>query len=494
MKVALLTSETAEPLVRETLGNYSGGLELDVVALPVPVISILSTKAIAAIVASRPDIARRLGGADLIILPGTVSGDADEVTKVAGRPARKGPKTLGALPAVLKYVEAGVGLDPRRSAEEVLGAVRPQLAFEEAFRVGGVAVPRRGPPLVLLAEVGPEVPPGQVRRRAERMVGDGADIIVVGLTPSTPPGEAASRVREALAAGRPVIAEAPTPELAEEALAAGAEGLMGSPGVLREAAERAGRGLVLVASSRRLDELEAFEREESARHKVMVDPVLDMPPLGMVESLARFREAASRLRSPLLFPAANATEDVEADTGGVHAVLALAAVELRASAYLVVEETYKSYRATAEAREAIRLAEEAFAGRTTERGMFSRLLVLKEQYPPPSESADGAEEVGYVEPIMRPGEYARIFVDHERGELAVTYFRGGRPVASLRGRHALSLARELVRRLGVDAEHAAYIGYELAKAEVALRLGKAYVQDEPVIVAPWERNGNGVRG
>jgi hypothetical protein len=41
---------------------------------------------------------------------------------------------------------------------------------------------------------------------------------------------------------------------------------------------------------------------------------------------------------------------------------------------------------------------------------------------------------------------------------------------------------DLFPRLGVEADgaHAFYLGYELAKAEIALRLGKRYVQDEPL--------------
>jgi dihydropteroate synthase len=37
----------------------------------------------------------------------------------------------------------------------------------------------------------------------------------------------------------------------------------------------------------------------------------------------------------------------------------------------------------------------------------------------------------------------------------------------------------------LEAEHAAYIGYELAKAEMALKLGKTYIQDEELLVTPW---------
>ncbi len=41
---------------------------------------------------------------------------------------------------------------------------------------------------------------------------------------------------------------------------------------------------------------------------------------------------------------------------------------------------------------------------------------------------------------------------------------------------------ELFPALGVehDGAHAFYLGYELAKAEIAFRLGKRYVQDEPL--------------
>ncbi len=32
----------------------------------------------------------------------------------------------------------------------------------------------------------------------------------------------------------------------------------------------------------------------------------------------------------------------------------------------------------------------------------------------------------------------------------------------------------------IDASHAFYLGYELARAEIALHLGKQYTQDEPL--------------
>ena len=50
------------------------------------------------------------------------------------------------------------------------------------------------------------------------------------------------------------------------------------------------------------------------------------------------------------------------------------------------------------------------------------------------------------------------------------------------GHHVARDPFELFQKLGVDADgpHAFYLGYELAKAEIALALGKRYAQDNPL--------------
>ena len=50
------------------------------------------------------------------------------------------------------------------------------------------------------------------------------------------------------------------------------------------------------------------------------------------------------------------------------------------------------------------------------------------------------------------------------------------------GHHVAQDAFELFPKLGVDEDgaHAFYLGAELARAEIAWRLGKRYAQDEPL--------------
>jgi len=492
LRFGIVTSRPAEQAVREVLRE--GGVDdFVVVALPVPAISLLSASAIASILASRKDLLSQLASSDVVILPGTVRGDALEVSKVIGRPAFKGPRDLGELPIALRYVSEGARLDTVRAADEVLGSVEPRISYSEAFRLGDVPVPQRGPPVLLVSEVGPEVSEADAPLIAKRYVKEGADIILVGAEGDTGPEELARRVKVVRALGRPVIAEAPSKRHAEEALTAGADGISVADYQVNDVIDLLDPGVALVVGGDSVEGLKAIEEALSARAKLIIDPSLAVPPLGLAPSVSRYLRASAELRSPMLFSAANVTEEVEADSAGVHALLSLMAVEVRASAYLVVEETYKSIHGTSEAREALRLASTAYARRSSERGMFSRLLVLKQQLPPPPAQAEEGprpELVDYVEPDVSTSEYVRIALDHARGLMRVTLYRGGAAVGSLEGRHALSLSRALVRRFNVSAEHAAYIGYELAKAELSLKLGKTYVQDEQIIVPPWERNGN----
>ena len=48
----------------------------------------------------------------------------------------------------------------------------------------------------------------------------------------------------------------------------------------------------------------------------------------------------------------------------------------------------------------------------------------------------------------------------------------------LRGSDPFELFEQMQRREEIDAAHAFYLGYEMAKAVTALTLGKNYVQDQ----------------
>jgi len=490
MRVIVVTSSTAKSMIEEVVARSravrEGRVEAEVLALPVPVIGVLDSRAVAALLSRYAD---RVRGADLVLLPGSVSGDASLVEEALGVPAAKASRDAGMLPAVLDHIAEGGELSKVEAAEEYLAGA-PKLEARTAFQVSGVPIPARGPPMVLAAEVpaGAREPLGL----AERYVAEGARLIVVGH--SGDPGytlEAARLVEAITRLGVPVLAEAPGPEAAEQLLDAGASGLVvSSRTALRLARERGPRGPVVVVGDRDLDALSRAVAvlREAGFHRVVADPVVGVPLVDFAATTLRYWGARS-LGVPLWFSAANVATSMWADTHSVYAVLASMAAELGASVFLVVEDQYYTLHAVGEARRALALVEAAWARRRPPAGPgVPGVFAVKQAEPPPPPHlpVEGAEAVpDTVEAKMEKG-YFLVAVDHGRGLILVEYREPGRPPRRWAGRRALALARAILSSVAVGPEHAAYLGGELYKAEQALRLGRTYVQDREVVVPPWE--------
>ncbi|NLU04338.1 MAG: DUF4346 domain-containing protein, partial [Methanothermobacter sp.] len=66
----------------------------------------------------------------------------------------------------------------------------------------------------------------------------------------------------------------------------------------------------------------------------------------------------------------------------------------------------------------------------------------------------------------------------EDGQIKAVLYKGMEPRTALTSDSAKKLYEEIINRNLVSRlEHAAYLGAELQKAEIALRTGKDYVQD-----------------
>ncbi len=486
-RIAVITSILAREIIEDVLRDYRD--RVIVVPIPVHSIGMLKTSTIARILSLRKDLLKALKDADVILLPGTVEGDAAEVEKVVGVPTFKATKSPIYLRSVISFLEEGGELSKVEPAEEVMP--RSRLSFESeirvAFRIGKVSIPVRGPPMALASEIPPYKSSVEAARLAERMVGDGAELISVGCGFDEESSVLRDRIRAVAGVVEEILAETPSKDHVRAAIDSGALGVVAVPDVAIQSAHLLGKEHAIVVGDAAIDGLLKAERELKSLGitKIILDPTIKSPPLGFVDSVKRFTLLAEKSGSPLQFTAANVVEEIEADTHGMHALLAHIAAELRASVYYIVEDSYKSFRSTAEARESVDLAYTSWNLKRT-KDLYSRLLVVKQPHPPPKARLGvKADRVGFVEPVMDRRGYITIYVDHERGVIVAVYnyYKGGK--VAVEGRHATSIARELIRRTGIDPEHSAYLGYELAKAEIALNLGKSYIQDEPVIVPVW---------
>ncbi len=487
MKITILTSTTAQELVKDVINNDNKhGYNIEIIPLPIPVISILDTGTISKIILKRKDILEKIKDSNLIIIPGLVRGDSSIIEKVVNIETYKGPKSLGILPFALDFIYNGGKLDKQKSAEEVMGSIIPKINYKPAFEIQNIEIPIRGPPTLIIAEIPPNTKVDETENLAKRYVNDGAKLLIVGSNIDPDPSIIENKIKIAKKYA-PTIVEISDFSLINKYKQAGIIGISTSAHLIEKNLEDIPKDLLIIIGDRNINKLKKVGGELLAKgYKLIVDPVLGVPGIDLIKSINRYVKISKSLNAPILFSAADVTEELEADTIGIHSLLASISIELRASLYLVVEETYKSQRGVAEAKEALRLAETAYSLKSSQRGLFSKLLVAKQSEKPITVDDNlNYEYVNYIPPDYNFNDYIQISVDYEKNEIKVIYKRNNKILVALRGKHAMSLARELVKRVNLSLDHAAYLGYELSKAEIALKLGKTYIQDEPIIIPPW---------
>jgi dihydropteroate synthase-like protein len=213
--------------------------------------------------------------------------------------------------------------------------------------------------------------------------------------------------------------------------------------------------------------LRAAEAAEKRGIAAILDPVLDPIHVGFMPSLMRYGEL--RRLAPdaeILMGTGNLTELTDADSGGITAALLGICSELAIRNVLVVQVSPHTRRVVEEHDAARRIMHAARADSSLPRGYGRALLQLHDRDP----FASTPEEIAALAAQVRDANFR---IETATDGIHV-YARGVHYVAT----DALSL----FPKLGVDkdAPHAFYLGTELAKAEIAWRLGKRYMQDEPL--------------
>ena len=162
----------------------------------------------------------------------------------------------------------------------------------------------------------------------------------------------------------------------------------------------------------------------------------------------------------------NLTELTDADSGGMTAALLGVCSELRVRNVLVVQVSAHTRRTIEEHDAARRILFAAREDSSLPRDYGAALLQLHDRRPFPNSAADIAELAAEV----------------KDANFRIETAADGIHVYNSQGSHVAEDAFSLFSKLQVDgdAPHAFYLGAELMKAEIAWRLGKRYVQDEPL--------------
>jgi dihydropteroate synthase-like protein len=245
---------------------------------------------------------------------------------------------------------------------------------------------------------------------------------------------------------------------------------------------------------------------------LVADPLCD--PLvtpGLVESIKAYAAFTRRQPTvPTLMGVGNVSELLDADTPGVNALLAGIASEVGVCFLLTTEVSAKTRGSVWELYRASQMMYLAHHRHTHPKDLGLDLLLLKsKQFTEVSYDASRESPASIIDTELPPGSpplpvcldplgYFTIHVDRHQHRIVARHFvsRGkardqadttaeSEPDLVFLGRTAVEVSTAIMeRKLVSRMEHAAYLGRELAKAEVALQTGRPYTQGSALFV-PW---------
>jgi dihydropteroate synthase-like protein len=432
-RILFLTGHLARPRLEKVLASLDGvGFEWSIFDVGVKVAALM-TEAI---------ISRRLPrpvNADRIILPGRCRADLDRLSTEFGVRFERGPEELKDLPAY--FGKHGRGLDLSRQDMRI---------FAEIVDASALSIE------AILA-------------RARAMRAAGADVIDLGCLPDTPFPHLEDAVRELKAAGLSVSVDSAATDELRRGGKAGAGFLLSLTEDTLDIASDTGATPILIPASHGdvPSLLRAAEAADKRGIRSILDPILDPIHFGFMASLQRYAEVRRALpRAEILMGTGNLTELTDADSGGITAALLGVCSELYIRNVLVVQVSPHTRRTIQEHDAARRMMFAAREDRSLPQDYGGALLQLHDRAPFPNSSQEIAELAAQV----------------KDANFRIETAEDGIHVYNRDGHHVAQDAFSLFPKLGVerDAPHAFYLGAELMKAEIAWRLGKRYVQDEPL--------------
>jgi dihydropteroate synthase len=430
-RVLFVTGRLAEPALRRVLEEMHPPFQAEVAVLKITVAALMTTAWIARFLEVP-------AGTDLVLLPGLVEGETGDLSERHGVRVEKGPKDLREIPRY--FGQAAAAADYGTYDIEILAEINNAAKLSRE----------------------------QIRAAAEYFQASGTDVIDIGCTPGLAFPALGEIVRELRAAGMRVSVDSFEPSEIRMAVEAGAELVLSVNGSNRDVArELAGGGARVVAIpdfGEGIDTLPAtIEVLERWGIGYLIDPVIEPIGFGFTASLERYAEVHRRYPGVgQMMGVGNITELTSADTTGVHALLLAIAQETGVRAVLTTEVIPWARGAVREIDIARRLMFHAVHHRTLPKNVDDRLLTVKD---PVILEYDEAE-LRRLHAAVKDSNF-RIFADRT----TITVFNDE---LFVRGTDI----QEIFAQLGVEeATHAFYLGRELAKARLAITLGKTYRQE-----------------
>ncbi|HEY8275606.1 MAG TPA: DUF6513 domain-containing protein [Methyloceanibacter sp.] len=430
--ILFLTGHLARPRLEAVLQAMKAGFAWKVLDIGVKVAALMTEEI----------IARRLTTpveADRVMLPGRCRADLDRLATKFGVPFVRGPDELKDIPSF--FGRAAKAIDMTKYDIQI---------FAEIVDASALSVEA-------------------IVKRAEGYCRKGANVIDLGCLPDTK----FPHLEEAIHALKQRGCKVSVDSFDEGELLrggkAGADYLLSlNEGNLHIADQVKSVPILVPKDHGDMDSLyRAMDAFDAKGKAYLADPVLDPINFGFTPSLERYAELRrARPKAEILMGTGNLTELTDADTIGITAVLLGIASELHIRHVLVVQVSPHTRRTIEEHDLARRL-----------------MYASREEHDLPKDYTDALLSLHSKRPFPQsPQEIAEAAAEVRDKNFRIEIAEDGIHAYNRDGHHVAKDIFELYPKLGVDTDgaHAFYLAAELARAEIAFRLGKRYAQDEPL--------------
>ncbi len=457
-KIAFVTGKLAEPALRQVVGELAASGKVD------PVVVVLNIQVAALMTADW--LGRKLTlpegcGVERVIIPGYCRGDLAPVAQKLGLPVEAGPRDLQDIPVMF-------------------GGKRRGVSAEDLARYD----------VEILAEINhaPRLNMNTILAMAEAYRRDGADVIDLGCDPQTDRPAWAGvgpTVKELVGRGFKVSIDSFHPDEVFAGLEAGATVVLSVNSTnarfakdWRVKGDSQARPEVVAIPDTPADEeslARTVEVLEEAGVPMRLDPIIEPLGLGFSESLVRYARVRKRYpNTPIMMGIGNITEMTEADSAGINLLLIGFCQEQAITSVLTTQVINFARNSVKEIDIARRLMKYACEKQTPPKHVDSRLAVFRESRLRGFTGQQLADlKAGLTD------KNVRIFVERlEAQGLSSEQITGVLHVMNKDFHVKGTDPFELFDEMGItDASHAFYLGYEMAKATIAMQLGKNYTQD-----------------
>ncbi len=522
MKVLIITGELAYPLIKDVVSDSKENIIVHV-ADNTQVAAFLTPKQI--IKEVKTCFSNKFDEIDMILVPGLIKKGTKEITKELGIPTFKG-STDGADLAMVLNLVGSIELSEDKPADKLIDEEKRKNAFKfiEEFENDTENIKKllKKPnniliknlpvgedfPMRVLSEIAnaPFLSKEALINKCQYFVDSGADMIDIGMAAGE---DFSDKIPELIETLRPIVGDRPLSIdtlNANEIKVAAEHGIdfvlsldLGNNSEVKEILKEKGIPAVLLPTnfSQGKSPKSPTERVEAMHQLIkdtegleyVADLILDpVNSSSIVESIIACHEFHKTNPAPMFFGVGNVTELMDADSGGVNVLLAGIGMELGVSILFTPEESGKTRGSVYELATASKMMFLAKHRKSIPKDLGINLVAFKDKHKRNDiilNERDGIPETMQEKPMKfirdKAGSF-KINVDYgttvKDSKITAIHFKKNKPDIVIVGHSAQEIYEEIItKELVTRMEHAAYLGSELQKAEIAMITGKEYVQD-----------------